>query len=295
MLSSPRTQFGIHQMTAVNRTTGLPYGTVKVLASANAELSREAFDLYGGSNPNIVDTENGNVSGDLNVEVKEFHPMLYELAGYTKTELSASANGEVSSAVANKVGTSLVAATGLASADIKGTAAASIVYTDVKDGLYIVKAVSATTVDVFAIFDNEFDTGGDLSFVNDTMKITATALTIATDTAVEIPNTGIELLGGSGTIALTEDDTAVFEVRSAHAGGNEYVYGESPEPIEFEMYLTSQTKSNGEYSREHFPRVKFMGIPAGMTEKEWKTAQLTAKILFDTTLGYSRKMVDLTK
>lgn len=290
-LSAPRTEFGIHQMTALSRTTGLPYGKIEVLGNFSAENTREFIDLYGGSNPNIIDSENGNVTGDVSITVKEFRSFLYTLAGYDVSAIASNSDGEVSSALANKYGTSVYSATtGIATATVKSGSEA-----DVKDGKYIVKAVTSTTVDVYAVFDNEFQVGTDLTYQDDTMKITASPLTITTSSAVEIPGTGIELTGGSGTIALTVGDTAVFETRSPNSGGFEASYGPSPDPIEFECYMTSQTKSNGEFVVEHFPRVKFASVPAGMSEKEWHEAEVTLKVLYDSDLGYSRKKVDITK
>lgn len=293
-LDRARTVFGIHQMTAVNRDTGLPYGTVKVLGEAQGELSRDAIDLFGGSNPNPVDSEMGNITPDLSITVKEFAPFLYELVGYTRTTIASNASGEISSAIANKKGTSVVnSTTGIASASVKSGSEE-----DVKDGSYVVKAVTSTTVDVYAVFDNEFDRGSDLEYQDSLLKITESPLTITASAAVEIPGTGIELTGGSGIIDMkpgTDEYTAVFETRSPNEGGEQYTYGGTPEPIEFEMHLTSQNKSNGEYVREVYYRVKFTNIPAGMTEKEFQDAELTAKVLYDSSKGKLYDRFDLKK
>lgn len=298
-LSDPRTIFGIHQMTAVSRTTGLPLGTIKVLASAESNREREQVDLFAGSNPNQWDSEDGNINSDITLMVKEFNPFLFELAGYTKTTNSAEATGGVS-ALTNKVGTSVFSATtGVASAEVVSNAETAL-----KTGRYIIKAVSATTVDVYAVFDNDFskvDSDGSadadhdaaLTYVDDLLKITSSALTITTDTAVDIPNTGLTITGGSGTIAMTTSDVAYFDVRKINTGSYIYTYGSNPTTVEFEMWLSSQVKSNGEFVQHMFPRVKMSSMPSGLSEKAWSESSIAIKVLYDSTAGYSHKMIDL--
>lgn len=304
-LSSPRTNYGLHIMTAVNRTTGEPYGAIKVLASANAALNRDAVQLYGGSNPSPWDSSEGNIDASLSITVKEFHKMLYQLAGYTKTEVAAESAGAVgyfntttkavvwsesTSVLQNKTGTTVYnATTGIATVGLKSGSSA-----DLKDGVYLIKAASATTVDVYAFIDNEFTEGTDVDYTTDLLKIVA-GLTVTQSSATEITGTGVEFTGGSGTIALTTSDTAMFYVKSINSGSNEYVYGSNPVPVEFELYLTTQNKGNGEFVIDHYPRVKLSSIPATMTEKEWHEAELPMTILYDSTYGYSYKRVDTIK
>ena len=298
-LERRRTSFGINMMTALNKETGKPYGTIKVLGGVSGDMTRDTMDLHGGTNPHPFDSEPGNVNPELSLRVKEFHPMLYELAGYTRTDIASNVGGEVSSAIANKNGTSAVdATTGMASVSkVSGKDK------DVKDGYYIVEVVSATTVHVYSAFDNEFDldkssdkSATALSYQNDLLRITETALTIpGTGGTVEIPGTGIEITGGSGAIAMTIGDTAIFETRSQNDGGYQLTYGESPEPIEFHMVLTSGTKSNGEFVREHWYRVKLQNVPGGMDEKAWKEADITVKVLYDQERGKLFDRFDIKK
>ena len=215
---------------------------------------------------------------------------MLELAGWTKTENAAEASGAVTT-LTNKNGTSVqVATTGIASVGLKAGETA-----DLKDGVYVVKAVSATTVDVYAISDIYFREGDDVTYQDDDGKITASALTISTGAAVEIPNTGVELTGGSGTIGMTTGDTAIFEIRSTNEGSFEYEYSENPTPIEFGCYFFSQKKANGEYQRLYVPRCKLSSFPTGMTEKEWQEAEVTIKVLYDNAAGYSKKGLDVVK
>lgn len=277
-LSDPRTIFGIHQMTALNRTTFVPYGTIKVLASAEATREREQIDLYGGSNPNQWDSEDGNVSGDVVLNIKEFSPFLYTLAGYsTSTTSTPSTTGTVSS-VTDKVGTSISADLTVA---VETTA-------DLKTGRYIVKATAADEVAVYAVLDTDFTRGEDESYDDDTLVI-ASGDQSTVDAAMD--NFGLTL---TGSWSFTTNDTAYFDVKAPYTEFSVHQYTENPTPVEFEMWLSSQKKANGEFIQHHFPRVKFASIPASLTEKAWTEGSVTVKVLYDSSAGYSHRITDIT-
>jgi len=286
----PRTSAGISKMIAVNRTTKMPYGMIRVINGADPSFDREQVDLYGGSNPNPWDSLDGNISAEVSLTIAEFKPFLYDLAGFTKTGvISSEASGNIST-LTNEYGTSVQASgTGIASAALSTGATA---VTDLKRGKYFVKCVSATTVDVYALQDNDFLRGNDIDYESDDLKITDTALTITASTVTEIPNIGVKLTGSTGAIAMTTGDVATFEVRTPNEGYYEYIMPENPIPIEFDMWLVSQKKSNEEYFIDRYPRCKFNSIPGDMSAKEWSEVEITVKALFDNTLGFSYKRYD---
>ena len=194
-LSTPQCLYGVHSVTAYNPDTRLPFGTAKVVGSISFANSGEIIDLVGGSNVYPWKKEAGLIDASGTFVFREYPDWAFEaFLGKAATTNAAEAGGSVD-AIANRNGTTTVATTGLASVGVKSGSEA-----DVKSTRYVVKVVSATTVDVYAMSDADFAVGTDLTFQDDTLKITASALTIATSTAVDIPNTGLELTGGSGTI-----------------------------------------------------------------------------------------------
>lgn len=288
-LSQPRQIYGIHSFSAVNRTTSLPYGKlIKVLGSANLSHTRELNTLTGGSNPNAVAVEPGVATNEISLNIKEYETWLHELAGADVTNNAAEASGSAS-ALENKVGTSVFdATTGVATAGVKSGSE-----DDVKDGIYMVVAVSTTTVDVYNVTDISFTRGTDLSYVDDSLKVTSSALTITTSTAVEIPNTGIEITGGSGTIGMTVDDVAFFTVRSKNTRSSIITYGENPQPVEFRGYFYTQKSVNGDYVLLEAPRCIFTDFPMGATENEFSTTDITIQVLFDSTECITHKIHDV--
>jgi len=225
-LSNPNSIFGVHSVTAYNPDTLVPYGTAKVVGQANLNFSGELVPLNGGSSAYPWRVERGLISSEVTLTLREYPDWLYAaFLGKAVTSNAAETGGAIGSALTNANGTSVVdAATGIATATVKSGSEA-----DLKAGLYVVVAASATTVDVYAMSDVDFAQGTDLEFVDDSLKITASALTITASTAVTIPNLGVELTGGSGTIGMTTGDTAFFEIRPINTGSTEVVIGASNE------------------------------------------------------------------
>jgi len=291
-LSSPRMRGGIHTFTPYNRLTGEFYGILRVLGNMEALVEREGADLFGGSNPNLWAHLDGNINPDLSLVLREYAAFMYELAGFGKVTIAAEPNGDVT-AIANKLGTSVVdAVTGIDSVSISVTAGAP---DDIKEGRYVAKVVTPTTVDIFCDTNIDFREGVDKSFVNDLLKITAAPLTVVASNDTEVAGFGFKITGGSGAIAMVAGDTAVFEVRRVNQGRNIYTYTENPVPIEFGAYAYSQKRNNNEFEAIHFPRLKLASIPQLMTEKDWSEQTLNIKILYDSALQKSFEIVDTIK
>lgn len=280
-LSNPRIFFGIHSFTPYSRTTGLPYGTVLVLGSSTFSLEGELVELRGGSAKYPFAIEEANITADLTIAPKEYPNFLYELfLGKAVTDNSAETGGSVTSIV-DVNGTTVVGATGILSATIKSGQTATL-----KFARYVVKAASATTVDVYALSNVDFARGTDLDFVDDTLKITSSPLTITTSAAVEIPGTGIELTGGGGTIGMTTGDTATFETRPINTDSIDVVIGASTNTFpEFGALVVAQQRGSGEMVELNIFRCKAAGLPMSFSEKEFSEAEITAKAFYDSAKG----------
>ena len=237
-LSATKSIFGIHSITAYNPDTLEPYGIAKVLGQASLNFSGELTPLTGGSSPYPWRVERGLISTEVSITLREKPVWEYEvLQGKAATQNAAEASGAVSTALTNAGGTSVMdASTGIATATVKSGSE-----TDLKTGLYVVVAATATTVNVYSMSDVDFAQGTNKVFEDDTLKINASPLTITSGTAVEVPDFGVELTGGSGTIGMTAGDTAFFEVRAINTGSHDVVIGSSTENyVDFGLYMVGQ-------------------------------------------------------
>ena len=288
-LSENRIIYGIHSMCPYSRTDGLPYGIFKVIGGGAISFAAETEKLFGGSNKFAWASESKTIDSTFTSTVKSMPDFLFELyLGATATATAASATGTIVEALANVQGTSaLQAATGIATVTVKSGSEA-----DLKDATYVVKAVSATTVDVYAMSDIAFSNGTDLVFDDDALKITASPLTITASTAVEIPSTGLELTGGSGVIALVTDDTASFKAASGHGGVSEIVIGKDTMsfPAHGIVALSAKRADNSLFEIEMYNAVG-SGFPISLEETVYSIPELTVDLLYDVSKNAIAKIV----
>ena len=277
-LSNPRTVFGVHSFSPYNTTTGNFYGTVKVLDSSSLSLSGETIELTSGSSKYPWAVEDGLITAELSLKFSQYDDFLFEVfMGKAPTSNVAEATGSVT-ALAAKYG-ALIATTGLGSIAVKSGS-----HADLKFGKYIVKAVGATTVDVFLSSDVDITRGTDGTYQNDLLKVTASPLTITASTPVAIPNFGLEITGGSGTIGMTIGDTATFSVRPPNSLSTDVIIGGTNDVVsEFGAIIMAQARGNGELFEVDLFRCKGIGLPIGFSKKEWSTAEVTAKAFYDST------------
>lgn len=271
--------FGIHDIAAYDTKTRKPLGKAKIPGSASLNLSGEVIENTGGSSSYPWAVEDGLITPELNLTLKEYPNWLWEaFNGIAVTENAAELSGAVSKALENVSGSSVMdATTGIASAAVKSGAEA-----DLKSGPYIVEAISATTVNIYALSDLDFGRGTVAEYVDESLKINASPLTITSGGATEIAGFGIELTGGSGTVAMTEGDTAIFEVRSANSKSESVTVGGSNANYkEIGLLLTAQKRSNGQLFMLDVFKAKAIGLPINMTAKEFSNSELTLKLFKD--------------
>jgi len=283
-LSNPIQSFGVSQATIEDRTTH-DISPLVILGEVKSELSQELIDNYGGSNPFPWASAPGKADGSLSITVKQYDVnILKYFAPFIASALTENTSGDAAGAtvnLANVTGTSVFnATTGIAS--VAPTATLSPVFGD-----YILKAVSATTIDVY--LDNQLD---GVSYINDALKINATPITIpGTGGTVTIPSTNITLTGGSGAVAMTIGDMARFNARPINSYNYEFLIAKTGSAFrEFGIKIFAEKIGSG-YRVLHLPRVIANGVPINFPEKEWSTFDATLKILFDSTVGYAAKWI----
>lgn len=277
-LSQDFIAYGIHSLVPYRRADKLPYGIFKVLGGGTISLSAEFEDLFGGSNKYAWASEAKTISAEFTATVKSMPDFLFEIfLGAEVNTTAASATGTVDGAENVKGLTALDATTGIATATVKTGSEA-----DLKAGIIVIKAVSPTTVDAYYMTDIEFSNGVDLTYIDDLLKINVTPLTITTATATEIPNTGVELTGGSGTIAMVADDTMTFKVAAAHGGISEIIIGKSSSTfVEHGEVALAAKRSNGDMLEIDIHKAVGAGFPVALEETVFSIPELTVKLLYD--------------
>lgn len=197
-LSNIRYVYGVHSFAPYSRTTGEFYGIARVLGGSSVSLSGELVKLNGGSNKYPWAVEDSTITAEIALKVKQYEDFMFELfLGKAPTAVAADSAGTVSSIV-DKYGTSVVASTGLASVSVIPTTGAA----DLKFGKYVVKAASATTIDVYVSSNIDFARGSDADYQNDLLKVTVSPVTITTGGNTDIANLGLRFVGGAGVIAF---------------------------------------------------------------------------------------------
>lgn len=278
-LSANRIIYGIHNMTPYRRTDRLPYGILKVIGGGSLSFAAETEKLFGGSNKYAWAAESKTIDSTFTATVKSMPNFLFELyLGASVSETAASATGSITQALTNQKGTSLLSATtGVATALIEAGQEA-----DLKDGYIVLKAASATTVDAYYLTDIAFNNGTAIDFENDALKITAAPLTITAATGVSIPNTGIELTGGSGAIAMVEGDTAFLRVSAAHGGVSTITIGQSASNFpEHGLLCLSAKRADGSLFEIDLLKAVGSGFPIALEETVFSIPELTVDLLYD--------------
>lgn len=279
-----RQLFGVHSICSVSRTTRIPTGIVRVLGDISLAFEASSVQNRGGSSWYPWATEITEINPSISFQVKEYPDWVMENYGAVKvTTTAASASTGTVSALVNKEGTSVFdASTGVATATLKTGEAANM-----KTGAFRVIAASATTVNVYAVSDFQFTRGTDLYADDNMMKITTSPLTITASTAVEIPGTGIELTGGSGTIGMTVGDVAEYHVYSPHNGLSKVEMGVNGYIFpEHELYIFGKQRADGRAVYVHCPKaVCTSGMTWNFSQGDFSNTDITADLLNDSATG----------
>lgn len=282
-LSEPRSIFGIHSFSPYDRDTGEFFGTLKVLENSSIALNAEIIELLGGSNKFPFSSEVGSMTAEMSLSFSEYPDFVFELfAGNAPTSSSAEATGSVT-AILNKKGTSVVdATTGIAS-----IAAKAGDESDLKFGKYVVKAVSATTIDLFLSSDADIGRGTNGTYQNDLLKVNATPITIpGTGATVDETTFGLEFTGGSGTVLMVVGDTATFEVKPINNDSMDVTIGQQADQLFpfFGAILMAAKQSNQEMVEIDALKCLAAGLPLGFARNTYSPAEVTVKLLYDSAL-----------
>jgi len=278
-LADPRIIYGIHSISPYSRTTGLPYGILKVIGSANLSLNSDLEQLFAGSNKFAWAAENKNVTAELTAKVKAYPGFLFTLfLGATVTDAGADTAGTVST-IANKNGTSMVAATGLASVTVLAASKANL-----KFGKYVIKATGATAFTIYLLSDVDITRGTDGTYTSDLLEI-ATVSGVATGANSDVADLGLRFTGGASATAFTTSDTATFEVLPPSTKSSSIIVGKSTDTFPaFGALLLAQKRATGEMFEIDAHNCVGGGLPINLEENAFSQPELKMACLYDSTL-----------
>lgn len=278
-LSAPRILFGVHSLSPYSRTTHLPYGILKVIGSSSMTMQAALDELYGGAQKFSWAAESKTIKAELACKVKAYPGFLFtQFLGGTDTDNVAEALGSAS-VISNVFGTSVMnGTTGIATVSVTTGSEG-----DAKFGKYVIKAVSATTVDLYLYSDVDIARGTTGSFQDDTLKITATPVTITgTAGTVNVPNFGLTLHGGSGAVALVVGDTATFSVRPKNTGSSDIVIGQASTSLPaFGAIILAQKRATGEMFEVEAFNCIGSGFPIAMDEMAFSQTEIKVSCVYD--------------
>lgn len=288
-LSPKREYWSAHSCFLYDRDTWLPIASarIEVIQSFSVALTGELVLNTGGDSSYPHGAEPGLISTDISIECTEFQDAFYQyfLGADVTSSTSAETTGGVTT-ITNRNGSSVAdGITGIASVAATGSDEG-----DLKDGLYVVKCVTATapcTVDIYCLNDMDFLQGTDLTFVDDTYKVTSAAITIPNSgSTVADASLGLTFTGGSGTVSMTVDDTASFYVRKVNTGGYRTVdVGKSNITFPaFGLMANLGKQSNGTTQYAQFYNCRGVGMPINSTSKGFSSTTFNVTALRDTSL-----------
>lgn len=278
-LSDPRIIFGIHSISPYSRLDGMPYGILKVIGSANLALTSDLEQLFAGSNKFAWAAENKTVSTELTAKVKAYPGFLFSLfLGATVTDAGSDTAGTAST-ITNKKGSSMVAATGLASVGILSASKANA-----KFGKYIIKATASDAFKIYLLSDIDISRGTDVSFVDDTLEV-ASVTGVATGANSDVASLGLRFVGGASATAFVTGDTATFEILPPSSKSSNIIVGKSTDTFpNFGALLLAQKRATGEMFEIDAHNCVGGGLPISLEENAFSQPELKMTCLYDPSL-----------
>lgn len=276
--SDARVIFGVHGCTPYSRTTGLPYGELRVLENSSVSMSGELVDLMGGSSKYPWASEEGAITAEMTLNVGELPSFLFTLfLGVTPTDGSAETTGNIST-LTNKVGTSVQNGTnGIASVYLLSGSSANL-----KFGKYVIKALSSNTFNLYYLTGLDIGRGTDGSFLTDDLCV-ASAVAF-TSSVASVPAFGLAW-AQIGTPAFTTSDTATFDVRPENSAYTTARVGGTTNQTfpEFGALVYSQKRGTAEEFELDLFRCKGAGMPLPFQMGAFAKFELKVKCLYDQT------------
>lgn len=274
--TAPRAIFGVHGVTPYSRTTGLPYGELRVIAGSSLEMTGDLQELMGGSSKYAWASEEGAITAEMTLKVNELPNFLFTLfLGNAPTDNAAETSGNVATA-ANKQGTSVINGTnGISSVSLLSGSAANL-----KFGKYAVKALTASTFNLYYLTGLDLGRGTDGTILTDDLVV-GSALSFTASVASS-PAFGLQF-NQVGTPAFAVGDTATFDVRPVNTASSTVRIGGVTQQSfpEFGALVYAQKRGNQEMLELDVFRCKGAGMPLPFEMAKFADFEVKVKCLYD--------------
>lgn len=197
--------FGVSKLTFISKDSAGKSAEITSVDSIDmAGLQSPLVQQKSGNNEFAVAVGAGEAEGTLTATIQRYSKELLEVLAPKESIITSDSSGTPAINSSNELGTSVLNNTTGLIAGLKSGAEASL-----KAGKYIIIGRSASTVDVIST-TKDFKT-------NAQGVLNASPLSISSGTSVDVLDqdgnaTGLELTGGSGTIAFVEGDFANVDV-----------------------------------------------------------------------------------
>ena len=205
---------------------------------------------------------------ELSLTFREYPDFVYQVFLGAPAVTNAAEAGGSASSPENKSGALIEATTGIADISVEAGAEA-----DLKTTKYIVKAVGAATIDVFSAHS--------AAFLSDDLKIASAILVPDAGGTVSIPGTGLEITGGSGTVALSVGDTAAVETKAINSSSYDVTVGATADSVPDFGAIVVSAKDGGALTELDLYRCRAGGLPISLNENAYSEASVTAECYYD--------------
>lgn len=207
-MEQPKVMRGLHSLVIRDYETGVPISLIR--SSDDFKLTPKVDKAALENSRGTIDEDIGATTWEMSFTGYEYIEDLMELQfGGNKTDLAA---GPSIQFLKNVYGTSAYnPTTGVAGVTVETA-------TDIKPGLYVGKVKTATTVSLYCLSDASFQDGTNKEYLSQDCLIADDLAIVTAGGETLVTGFGINLVGGSGTIAMTIGDTFEFYVHGANAG-----------------------------------------------------------------------------
>lgn len=268
--------FGVKALIFYKPETLKPVGVFRVISNVEYAREIEQLLLTGGHRNGAWASEAGEPTNTLTATLKEFPDFAFtELDNATKTDILGEDTSGFVGPITDKVGTSISnATTGIASVSV--TAGGEL---KVPLGKIVIAATAvANEVDLYLLGDTAT---GPLPVVNELTLLASGVVIPDSGGTIDIADYGITLTGGSGTVALVDNDTAYFESRPANSKTTQIVMGDDSDLKNLGVIMVVPRNSAGQQTVFDFPKVSVGGIPFAANTREYAEFEFTGTPLLD--------------
>jgi len=268
--------FGVKAAIFYNRDTFIPVGVFNVISSIELAREIEKLELTGGHNNGPYAVEAGQPVNTLSGTLMEFPNFAFtELDNATATITTGEDSSGDITTITNKIGTSIAdSATGIASVSaISGNASKLPL-----GKIIVVGTSTATKVDIYLLGDTA---SGSIPVVDELSLLAAGVTVPSSGSSVQVAEYGLEITGGSGSVAFVENDTATFDTRPANTKTTVIAMGDQANIKNLGMILVYPKNSQKEQKIIDFPCVAVGGTPFAANTREFAEFEFTGTPLYD--------------